>query len=247
MSRGVLLVGHGSHLSPDSSAPIHGHARVLRDRLPAGVEVRTAFWKEEPSLSRAIDWFPPAVDDITVVPIFISNGYFTGQVIPREMRLSGPLSMVDGRKVRYTSPIGAHPSLARVLVQRALEAGATGNEMLVVLGHGTPRDPRSAANTLLQAEAVRFLGVFREATAAFIDQDPNMRDIFAMTATRDIIMVPLFIADGWHVGQTIPDDMHLDGAATIRDGRSLRFAHAVGTHPAVTDVILELITEASLL
>ena len=57
-------------------------------------------------------------------------------------------------------------------------------------------------------------------------------------------MVPLFIADGWHVGETIPEDMALDGVSTIRDGRSLRFAGAAGTHPAVAGVIAEMVEEA---
>ncbi len=245
MSSGLLLAGHGSHLSPGSSAPIHTHVTRLRERLPADVEVRAGFWKEEPALSRALESFSPAVKDITVVPLFIAEGYFTGKVIPREMRLSGRVNTVDGQRVLYTPPIGSHPMLARVLIERAMESGATGREALVVLGHGTPRDPRSAANTLLQVEAVRNLGPFPEVAAAFIDQDPDMRDIFSIVKAPDIIMVPLFIADGWHVGQTIPGDMQVDGATTIRDGRSLRFARAAGTHPAVTDVVLELFAEAA--
>ena len=245
MSRGILLAGHGSHLNPESSAPVHAHACRLRERLPVDTEVRTAFWKEEPALSRAFDSFSADVEDIIVVPLFIADGYFTATVIPRELRLSGRQSTLNGHRVQYTPPIGAHPSLARVLVERAREAGATGREALVVLGHGTSRDPRSAANTLFQADAVRRLDAFPEVTAAFIDQDPNMRDIFALTRAQDIIMVPLFIADGWHVGQSIPGDMRLDSAATIRDGRTLRFARAAGTHPAVTDVLLELIDEAA--
>src|SRR6185437_9391923 len=69
--RGLLLVGHGSHLNGDSSAPVYEHA----ERLRAGgdwAEVRTGFWKEEPQLSRALDGCH--VSDVTVVPVFISAG-----------------------------------------------------------------------------------------------------------------------------------------------------------------------------
>lgn len=244
MSRGILLAGHGSHLNPDSSAPIYAHACRVRRRLP-GVEVRTGFWKEEPALCRALEGFGQEVDDVTVVPVFIASGYFTEQVIPREMRLSGCLSEVDGRRVRYTAPIGAHPALADVIVQRAKEAGATGAEALAVLGHGTPRNRNSQENTLLQAEAVRALGAFAEVTAVFIDQEPNMREVFDLVSAREIVMAPLFIADGWHVGQTIPEDMALDGGAIEHEGRSLRYAAAAGTHPAVADVIAQLVEEAA--
>ncbi|MBI5949767.1 MAG: hypothetical protein HY875_16650 [Chloroflexi bacterium] len=244
MTRGVLLVGHGSHFNANSSAPVHAHAERLAGRLPAGTEIRTAFWKEEPPLCRGLDAFSPAVDDVTVVPVFIATGYFTEEVVPRELRITGPIGEVDGIRVRYTGAIGAHPSLAKVVVQRAMEAGATGREALAVLGHGTSRNRRSAENTVLQAEFVRRLGIFPEVTAVFLDQEPNMRAVFDHVAAAEAVMVPLFIADGWHVGETIPEDMALDGVSTVRDGRSLRFAAAAGTHPAIAGVIAEMVEEA---
>src|SRR5690606_27089496 len=97
-------------------------------------------------------------------------GYFTETVIPREMRLDGRVSTVDGRTVRYASPAGSHPSVAQVIAQRAIEAGARAGDTVVVLGHGTPRHPGSAANVYAQAEAVRVAGAFAEVGVAFIDQ-----------------------------------------------------------------------------
>jgi len=239
--RGLLLVGHGSHLNGDSSAPVYEHA----ERLRAGgdwAEVRTGFWKEEPQLSRALDGCH--VSDVTVVPVFISAGYFTNEVIPREMRLTGKLSCIDGKTVRYTGPVGAHQSLARVIVQRAMEAGGQPGDALAVLGHGTPRNPDSERNIYQQSGFVRDLGTFSEVTTIFLDQEPNMRGIFDVVEAETIVVVPLFIADGWHVGETIPEDLALDGVETRRGGRRLRYARAVGTHPAVADVISELAYEA---
>jgi len=242
MSTGVLLVGHGSHLHIDSSEPTHAHASRLRE-LGQFDEVRVAFWKEEPSLSRGLDAF--TARDVTVVPVFMSNGYFVRQVIPREMRLDGRLTRVDGRLIRYTRALGDHPSLAHVVVQRALEAGATPDDAIAVLGHGTPRDPGSAQNIYRQAEQVRQLGCFREITTVFIDQDPNMRDVFSRVEAPRVVMVPLFIADGWHVGETIPEDMQLDHQGQRPDGRTLLYAGAAGTHPLVADVIYEMVAEAA--
>ena len=177
-------MGHGSHLNADSSAPVYAHADAMRAR-GGFAEVRVGFWKEEPSLSRALDAFDS--EDVTVVPVFISEGYFTNEVIPREMRLSGAMNCVDGRRVRYTKPIGGHPSLARVIVQRAMEAGAKGTEALAVLGHGTPRNARSEENVLRQAQYVRDLGCFPEVATIFLDQEPNMRDVFELVANESIV------------------------------------------------------------
>lgn len=243
MNRGsLLLVGHGSHLSAHSSAPIHAHARTLREQGEFG-EVRVAFWKEEPSLSRALDGFRST--DVTVVPVFISGGYFTNEVIPREMRITGRVSSIDGRTVRYTPPVGCHPSLARVIVQRALEAGATSGDALAVLGHGTPRNPASEKNVFEQADHVRALGAFAEVTTVFLDQPPNMRDIFDLVKKDSVVMVPLFIADGWHVGETIPEDLAIEGGEVRKGGRRLRYSGAVGTHADVANVISDLADEAA--
>ncbi len=242
MKRGLLIVGHGSHLNPNSSAPVYEHAARVRARGEFD-EVRVAFWKEEPSLARALDAFEAG--DVTVVPLFISTGYFTEQVIPRELRLSGRVSRVDGRVVRYTDAVGAHPRLADVVIERAAEAGASRGDAIAVLGHGTPRNPNSERNVYRQSEYVAARGVFREVVTVFMDQEPNMREVLRLTTAPRVVIVPLFIADGWHVEETIPEELALDGPRTEREGREIRYAGAVGTHPSVADVILAAAAEAA--
>ena len=242
MSSALVIVGHGSHFSPASSAPVHAAEKAIR-AIGTFDEVRSVFWKEEPALSRAFDGLQS--EDITVVPFFISSGYFTNEVIPREMGLDGKITLVYGRTIRYTEPIGAHPRLANVVVQRAREAGAGECDALAVLGHGTPRNPDSERNVYLQAERVAAMSAFPEVTTIFLEQEPNMRDVFQLVAAESVVVVPLFVADGWHVGETIPEDLALDGPVTRRDGRRLCYAGAVGTHPLVAEVILDLAGEAA--
>ena len=238
MSGALLLVGHGSHLNAESSAPVYAHARAIRER---GLfdEVFTAFWKEEPSLPRALDGC--ASDVVTVVPVFMSSGYFTNEVIPREMGLSGTVSCLRGKTVRYTAPVGSHPGLAKVIVERAVEVGATPADALAVLGHGTERNRDSQANIYQQTENVRALGGFAEVVTVFMDQSPAMTDVFELTSADQVVVVPVFVADGWHAGQTIPAEL----SGLPGDGRRLRYAAAVGTHPSVVEVILELAEEAA--
>src|ERR1700737_734363 len=85
----LLIVGHGSTVNPDSSGPTLGHAAEIR-RRNVFAEVECAFWKEEPSLRDGVFLFDPeTVRDVYVVPNFISEGYFTQTVIPRELRRDG--------------------------------------------------------------------------------------------------------------------------------------------------------------
>ena len=233
----LVLVGHGSHLNGNSSAPVHAHASAIR-RTGTFAEVLTGFWKEEPALSRVLDGCTSR--EVVVVPVFISNGYFTRTVIPREMRLDGPVTLRDGQRIRYTGPVGADPSLSDVIIERAREAGATEDDAIAILGHGTRRDSESEKNVYAMAERVRAARQFAEAGAIFLDQEPGMLDMLEIFRARTVVVVPLFIADGWHVGQTIPADLDLEGAETRKGGRIVRYAQAVGTHPSVAAVIERL-------
>ncbi|HLW34493.1 MAG TPA: CbiX/SirB N-terminal domain-containing protein, partial [Chthoniobacterales bacterium] len=73
-STGILIVGHGSTVNPDSSAPTLAHAAEIR-RRNLFAQVQCAFWKEEPSLRDARLLFDPAtIREVSVVPNFISEG-----------------------------------------------------------------------------------------------------------------------------------------------------------------------------
>ncbi len=89
-----MIVGHGSHLNGDSSWPVYEHAARIRESGEFD-EVVECFWKEEPSMRHVLDTVES--DDVCVVPAFISEGYFTQQVIPRELGLEGSVNE-KGRK-----------------------------------------------------------------------------------------------------------------------------------------------------
>jgi sirohydrochlorin cobaltochelatase len=84
MERALVLAAHGSHLNPGSSAPAFAHADRIR-ATGAFDEVRETFWKEEPSFREVLRTV--AAETVYVVPLFVSEGYFTEEVLPRELRL----------------------------------------------------------------------------------------------------------------------------------------------------------------
>src|SRR5204863_1805911 len=77
----LVLAGHGSTLNPDSAQPTHEHADTIR-RRGLFAEVVCSFWKEEPSLREVLRMIDSP--EVYIVPNFISEGYFTQEVIPRE-------------------------------------------------------------------------------------------------------------------------------------------------------------------
>ena len=116
---GLLIVAHGSTINPDSSAPTLAHAAEIR-RRQVFADVQCAFWKEEPSLRDALFLFDPgAVPQVYVIPNFISEGYFTQTVVPRELELSGRITKrSNGQIWRYCEPVGNHPLMTELLLKR---------------------------------------------------------------------------------------------------------------------------------
>src|SRR5271154_1665054 len=103
----LLLLGHGSTLNADSNAPTYQHAEEIR-RRNIFAEVQVGFWKEEANFRQALR--QTSRRRVYVVPNFISSGYFTEQIVPRELGLSGPVTRIGDQEVIYCEPVGLHPS-----------------------------------------------------------------------------------------------------------------------------------------
>jgi sirohydrochlorin cobaltochelatase len=265
----LVIVAHGSHLNPDSSAPTYDHADTIRE-VGAFDEVKTGFWKEEPSLREVLRTVKS--DEVFVVPMFISEGYFTEQVIPRELRLDGwDVSQWDSdglnashatltasdtnQRVHYCGPVGTHESMTDVLVRRA--ESVTGDPEvgdgfgLAVVGHGTERNENSAKAIEYHADRIREMDRFDEVQALYMDEEPEVDDVTDYFESEDVVVVPLFIADGFHTQEDIPEDMGLtddyrDGYPVPAhvDGHRIWYAGAVGTESLMADVVLERAAEA---
>jgi sirohydrochlorin cobaltochelatase len=78
----LVLVGHGSTLNAESAAPIYQHGDELR-RRKIFAQVVECFWKLEPGICAVLRGV--FARRVFVVPLFISEGYFTAEVIPREL------------------------------------------------------------------------------------------------------------------------------------------------------------------
>ncbi len=243
----LVLVGHGSHRNSGSARPVYDHADEIRSR-DAFAEVREAFWKEAPSLRNVLRTVESSV--VVVVPVFTSEGYFTEQVLPRELRLTDGWDLDVDKTVHYTNPVGTHESMADVILQRAERV--TGDPSvgsgvgLAIVGHGTERNPRSAKATRDHATTIDDGGRFDEVRALFMDQAPYIDDLTDHFESDELVVVPLFIADGYHTQEDIPEDVGLtDDAATGYptpaevDGKRVWYSGAVGTEPLLADVVIE--------
>jgi sirohydrochlorin cobaltochelatase len=236
--RALVIVGHGSHLSEDSSLPVYEHAARIRETGEFD-EVVECFWKEEPSMRHVLDTIESK--DVYVVPAFISEGYFTQQVIPRELGLKGPLTRMGEKTVRYAGPLGTFEGMPDVILERTedLMRGreVSGSTALVLLGHGTDLNKNSGGVIYLNAGRIRERGIYDLVEVGFLDQDPEIGGVVDRIEAPNVILIPLFIAEGWHTRETIPEDLGLRGEVTIRDDKTIFYGAPVGTHPSLANLI----------
>jgi len=213
----LVVVGHGSTLNPDSSEPTYQHADELRSRR-IFAQVVECFWKLEPAICGVLRGvFAPRV---FVVPLFISEGYFTEEVIPRELGLPASdrhdLPRVQRRGERtlyYCGPVGTHHSMTGVLLARAAQvvgkhpvclAPTPAETALFIAGHGTATNENSRKAIERQVELIRTRNLYAEVYAVFMEEEPRINNCYRMARATNIVMVPFFISDGLHSYEQIP-------------------------------------------
>lgn len=219
----LVLVGHGSTLNAESSAPTYQHADELRRRGIFG-QVLECFWKLEPGIAGVLRGV--VLPRAFVVPLFISDGYFTEEVIPRELGLTkttgdGSESAPDAwrRKnvgelaVIYTEPVGTHESMTEVLLARAREVVAKHpfpvaprmeDITLFIAGHGTSQNENSRRAIERQVDLIRARRVYADVHGVFMEEEPRIEHCYKLATTRNMVMVPFFISDGLHSQEDIP-------------------------------------------
>ena len=251
----LVIVGHGSTVNPDSSAPTFDHAEEIRRRNIFG-EVHCCFWKEEPSYRQVFHMIDR--DDIYIVPNFISEGYFTRTVVPRELELTGDVTGRDGRTIKYCEPVGNNDRMTDLLLRRAAEVAPGVNPAeagLLIVGHGTDLNENSAVAAKREVDRIAALGRYGEVCNAYMEEAPLIAKWDEISSQPNVIVVPFFISDGLHSYEDIPVLLGIaqesPGAASanakevfrrnpyLLRGRKLFYASAIGTEALFADVILD--------
>src|SRR5262249_31049925 len=147
-------------------------------------EVREAFWKQEPHIREVISGLV-APRLVFIVPMFISEGYFSEQVIPRELGFSTSDQRQGARVLRrehqsflYCQPIGTHERMTSVVLQRAREVVGPSQvpppaeTTLILAGHGTDRNPNSRKSIEQQVALLHARNLYADVHAVFLDEEP---------------------------------------------------------------------------
>ena len=231
--------------------------------------MREAFWKQEPHIKKVLAEL--AAPRVFIVPFFISEGYFSAEVIPAELGFAFPnhLSLITrNAQLFYCRPVGSHENMTKVILARADEvlkkfpfprAPKSSDTTLLIAGHGTGRNANSRNAVERQAELIRAQNLYADVGAVFMEEAPFIKGCYENVKSKNIVVVPFFISDGLHAVEDIPvllgeperlvKDRLAAGQPTWRNptergGKLIWYSSSVGTEPLLADVILERVREA---
>lgn len=244
----LVLAGHGSHISSQTAEVVWRHVDALRS-MGVADEIAAAFWKEQPSFHAVFNTL--TADDITVVPLFTAQGYFTQTVIPAEMSLEGALTHRGGRLIRYTGTLSEHPYLSGVVRQRVEDAirildCPAAETAVAIVGHSTRRNPESRKATEAQVAQMRALGIVAQVEAVYLDDVPEIPEIYSLTRAPYLIVVPYFLASGSHTTLDVPGELGLEAGQVQKyiNGRDVFYTSPVGIDETLREAVLELARDA---
>lgn len=187
-----------------------------------GWTVRGATLASAGSLERALrDMVSPLV-----YPFFMSEGYFTGEVLPRRLEEASAT-------YRQMPAFGTDPAIPALVTEASMTGARIANLVpedtsLLLAAHGSQVSPASRVATLELANVLRATTPFNIVVVGFIEEPP-----FLAGAARNLgpsICVPFFTLNAGHVMRDIPEAMATAGF----EGPILP---PIGTHFAVPRLI----------
>ena len=234
----LILAGHGSTQNADSSRFTRQTAHRIRERGIFG-EVRSAFWKEQPSYADAVRGL--SSKKVVVVPWFLANGYFTTKILKREF------AEMTGVECRVTEPIGARPEILGHLQRRAkrllsAKSWKPHEVTLLVASHGTPLHAGSRGAAVDLAEQLAKDG-YRAARAVFLEEEPKIADWRVLIQEGPVVVLPHFLAGGLHGSEDVPKLLGIAGSAEgwyRSEEREVGYGEPLGRPEEVEEMILEL-------
>jgi sirohydrochlorin cobaltochelatase len=89
----------------------------------------------------------------------------------------------------------------------------------------------------LNAGRIKVRNLYDIVEVGFLDQDPEIGEVVENVEAENVVLIPVFIAEGWHTRETIPEDLGLTGEVTARADKTIFYGAPVGTHPSMAALI----------
>jgi sirohydrochlorin cobaltochelatase len=232
MSETLLLIGHGSSRYPDAAQAMRRHADSLRSGGHFG-QVEVAVLNGGPTVADALARSTSRA--IRVVPFFMEDGYFTRIAVPRALGAAN-----GNNRIVICPPIGVHDGMAGLIERRALTACAddgvpSHTTAVVVVGHGSVREPGRALALHRHTARVASTTLFNRVEAACIEEAPFVADTLASLRAHPVVVIGFFANHGSHFRDDLPALIAAEQAASQRP---IRLRGSVADGAEVAQIIL---------
>ena len=193
----LIVVGHGTGTAA-GDATLH----ALAAKLAASGnfdQVRAAVLRGTPALVDVLSQLDagPGGQLPCLLPFMMSDGVtFRRRLMEAMAHIPSP-----HRPLLYP-PLGLNPGLAQLIARRGKKAAdaaawAAADCRLLLIAHGSLRDPASAQAARAHQERIAAQHEFATVEVAFLDQAPHLDDVLAQTGSP-LLGVGLFAGEGRH-------------------------------------------------
>ncbi|MFO1154228.1 MAG: CbiX/SirB N-terminal domain-containing protein [Rhodospirillales bacterium] len=230
----IVLVGHGTTSDAAQMGGLAGHAAALIGRQGVA-EVHLAMLhgpgpRPDEVLLR-ITRRP-----IIIVPVMMCDGIAAGRAVIAAFG-------AGHGDVRFCPPVGIHARLTSLIAQRAGRAAdrmqrRLADAALLLIAHGSLRNPASADAACHQAAALRDTRMFANVAVAFLAQPPHL-SMALRRLNGPIIAVGLFVATGHHGMSDV------NGALADASRSDVTYLGPIGADPGMASVIASMIGDAA--
>ena len=212
----LLIVAHGECGGVGENRLPYALAKAVRER-GCFATVDVGFIRAEPLVEDVGRSLPKA--PVTVFPLFMSNGYYVRQAIPERLGIKGDGRDTLKRPISILRPVGLDATMPLIVARMATDtAGRAGfridDTTLLLVAHGSSKDPASRNATTSVALALETSCQFRDIEIAYLEEPPFLEDQLK-TIAGPVVAAGLFIGEGMHGKEDLPQAVDASGRADI--------------------------------
>jgi len=252
----ILLIGHGSRL-PFNKEMVDLHAGLLKKK---GYVVYTGYNESNtPTIEdsmRAIS--KDGFDKIVALPLFVASGRHTYEDIPDKLGIPRRYGCFESTKygkkiiIDYNEPFGDDPGVTNVLLHKINTNGGSKSTGVLLIAHGSPL-PHNSDLVIRTADRLKALGIQNVFVGFNEYNDPNIEESYSEmigNGFEKIIVLPMFLASGSHIGEEIPGKLGIPGGSrsgTVNKGNKsidVILAEPLGLNPEMNEILIKKIKDS---
>ena len=238
----LLLVSHGVR-GPSAPASARAHRKLAEQLQALGRfnQIRWGYLACEPYLKDVVSDLQSKT--VMVLPMLMSDGHFSKNVIPEILRAHGVASLRDNsQQMIQCQPLGLSTKMTDVMFAHVLahcrqHGLAAGDVSLVVIGHGSSKGDASRLAMSMHVSEMKRSEAFKSVHEAYLEEAPDLPGVLR-GISGDVLVMGYFANYGVHATE--------DVARLIQQSESsAHYLGPVGALAAISEVVMDCVERAT--